>query len=164
MGSCGADAANGSVLVTTTPANGFSVSYNTSITLDANGDFTISNPNWTDGTYTIELACSDDLGNGPTNLGPFGPTTIDSTAPVGPGSITNPGTSTVDVNEDLVGSCGADAANGSVLVTTTPANGFSVSYNTSITLDANGDFTIICLLYTSPSPRDATLSRMPSSA
>ena len=25
-------------------------------------------------------------------------------------------------------------------------------------------FTMICLLYTSPSPRDATLSRMPSSA
>ena len=26
------------------------------------------------------------------------------------------------------------------------------------------DYTTICLLYTSPSPRDATLSRMPSSA
>ena len=29
--------------------------------------------------------------------------------------------------------------------------------------DANDQF-IVCLLYTSPSPRDATLSRMPSSA
>ena len=28
----------------------------------------------------------------------------------------------------------------------------------------NGRFYNICLLYTSPSPRDATLSRMPSSA
>ena len=28
----------------------------------------------------------------------------------------------------------------------------------------NGDFIYACLLYTSPSPRDATLSRMPSSA
>ena len=28
----------------------------------------------------------------------------------------------------------------------------------------NGDFPTVCLLYTSPSPRDATLSRMPSSA
>ena len=27
-----------------------------------------------------------------------------------------------------------------------------------------GDYVITCLLYTSPSPRDATLSRMPSSA
>ena len=29
---------------------------------------------------------------------------------------------------------------------------------------SNGDFNWTCLLYTSPSPRDATLSRMPSSA
>ena len=32
-------------------------------------------------------------------------------------------------------------------------------YQTKFTSDSN-----ICLLYTSPSPRDATLSRMPSSA
>ena len=31
-------------------------------------------------------------------------------------------------------------------------------------LDGFSDFLLICLLYTSPSPRDATLSRMPSSA
>ena len=31
-------------------------------------------------------------------------------------------------------------------------------------LTANGDLSDSCLLYTSPSPRDATLSRMPSSA
>ena len=30
--------------------------------------------------------------------------------------------------------------------------------------DAKMDHSKICLLYTSPSPRDATLSRMPSSA
>ena len=30
--------------------------------------------------------------------------------------------------------------------------------------DYRDDRTVICLLYTSPSPRDATLSRMPSSA
>ena len=36
---------------------------------------------------------------------------------------------------------------------------------TVVVQDANGcDFNEICLLYTSPSPRDATLSRMPSSA
>ena len=32
------------------------------------------------------------------------------------------------------------------------------------TIDSAGALHIICLLYTSPSPRDATLSRMPSSA
>ena len=31
-------------------------------------------------------------------------------------------------------------------------------------LERGGSFTLLCLLYTSPSPRDATLSRMPSSA
>ena len=31
-------------------------------------------------------------------------------------------------------------------------------------LFANGDYLYICLLYTSPSPRDRTRSRMPSSA
>ena len=31
-------------------------------------------------------------------------------------------------------------------------------------LTVHGDASSICLLYTSPSPRDATLSRMPSSA
>ena len=30
--------------------------------------------------------------------------------------------------------------------------------------DSNGDVYFVCLLYTSPSPRDATLSRMPPSA
>ena len=38
--------------------------------------------------------------------------------------------------------------------------------NVKMLPDGNGDFTkgMGCLLYTSPSPRDATLSRMPSSA
>ena len=34
----------------------------------------------------------------------------------------------------------------------------------NLTLKQNHGLTITCLLYTSPSPRDATLSRMPSSA
>ena len=34
----------------------------------------------------------------------------------------------------------------------------------SCVVDGNGGHTLVCLLYTSPSPRDATLSRMPSSA
>ena len=35
------------------------------------------------------------------------------------------------------------------------------SFNSEVTLNTDGQ---PCLLYTSPSPRDATLSRMPSSA
>ena len=54
--------------------------------------------------------------------------------------------------------------NGSTLAVTG-----AITASTSITatnnLITNGNFTIsTCLLYTSPSPRDATLSRMPSSA
>ena len=43
-----------------------------------------------------------------------------------------------------------------------------VSFSTIATAQDSGDKPVdemkICLLYTSPSPRDATLSRMPSSA
>ena len=67
--------------VTTTAANGFNNLYDTPIALDANGDFTIINPDWNEGTYTITLACTDEAGNGPTVLGPFGPVTVDFTNP-----------------------------------------------------------------------------------
>ncbi|MCI2229929.1 hypothetical protein MC378_12195 [Polaribacter sp. MSW13] len=72
VGSCGIDAPNGNVLVTTTPANGFTNQYNTSILLDVNGDFTITDPNWIEGVYTISFSCRDKVGNGPTIMGSFG--------------------------------------------------------------------------------------------
>ena len=54
---------------------------------------------------------------------------------------------------------------GGVAVTQTAVNDFNTTHGANITLD---DLVITkgyaCLLYTSPSPRDATLSRMPSSA
>ena len=71
---------------------------------------------------------------------------------------------------------GSRAGNGVILITTktgSKAEGLGISINTNLTMDnpmylpefqneyAQGTF---CLLYTSPSPRDATLSRMPSSA
>ena len=37
-------------------------------------------------------------------------------------------------------------------------------YDRFVSAVTEGMFTTLCLLYTSPSPRDATLSRMPSSA
>ena len=84
MGSCGADAPNGNVLVTTTPANGFTNQYNTSIRLDANGDFTVADPNWSEGVYTLSFSCRDKVGNGLTVMGPFGSIEIDVSAPATP--------------------------------------------------------------------------------
>ena len=61
-----------------------------------------------------------------------------------------------------VGTLGGNVANGD------PANdmpGLMQCLNATYHLSGpNGDRTVACLLYTSPSPRDATLSRMPSSA
>ena len=37
-------------------------------------------------------------------------------------------------------------------------------YDKEVSVEYNGELVYPCLLYTSPSPRDATLSRMPSSA
>ena len=44
------------------------------------------------------------------------------------------------------------------------ADGGSVARDLVRRLDASPGLHVACLLYTSPSPRDATLSRMPSSA
>ena len=41
---------------------------------------------------------------------------------------------------------------------------YGVSFDTNLNYTAGNALSSICLLYTSPSPRDATLSRMPSSA
>ena len=41
---------------------------------------------------------------------------------------------------------------------------YSTNINPSELTDAIGDYAKACLLYTSPSPRDGLLSRMPSSA
>ena len=53
------------------------------------------------------------------------------------------------------------------LYAVTPVRGedvFVYDQNGQGYLDLYGGHAVICLLYTSPSPRDATLSRMPSSA
>ncbi|MBE9549647.1 MAG: BspA family leucine-rich repeat surface protein [Proteobacteria bacterium] len=76
VGTCGADAGNGAVVVTTSAPNGFTVLYNTSVTLDANGDFSIVNPYWSEGTFSLNFECSDVAGN-TTTLGPFGPILVD---------------------------------------------------------------------------------------
>ena len=84
VGLCGTDVPNGSVKITTSPVNGFSNNYDTTVRLDANGDFTITDPNWNEGSYSINFSCIDKVGNGPTAMGPFGPIEIDITPPTTP--------------------------------------------------------------------------------
>lgn len=81
-GSCGFDAANGTVRVTTQPANAFTNQYDVAISLDDSGQFTILNPNWSDGDYDVYLNCTDSMDNGPSDFGPFGLVMIDTTPPV----------------------------------------------------------------------------------
>ena len=57
----------------------------------------------------------------------------------------------------------ADLTNASVVVELGPGNGGTTRSILSA-LPANAKLLSICLLYTSPSPRDRTRSRMPSSA
>ena len=106
--------------------------------------------------------------------------TLEGTVDVGEGgnTITNittaasgdqPDPSTV--GDDLTESVGADPNADLVTVKTlasgnsNPLEGDTVTFQ--IVVDNNGAAqatNVSCLLYTSPSPRDATLSRMPSSA
>ena len=66
---------------------------------------------------------------------------------------------TVDSQGNIVGSNGSILAQGAV----DPVSLIGIASGASTSLKI-GNRTYRCLLYTSPSPRDATLSRMPSSA
>ena len=61
--------------------------------------------------------------------------------------------------------CSGDAT-GSFIVAGMGGNSTAYEFTDGTTTNTDGVFTLlsVCLLYTSPSPRDATLSRMPSSA
>jgi len=85
VGSCGAGTANGTVLVTTIPADGFINQYNATITLDGTGGFTITDPNWSVGTYDLQYVCDDAVGNGPVPLTPTPPTVTITNPPSGGG-------------------------------------------------------------------------------
>ena len=100
-GSC-SDAPNGLVSVTTTPTGGLApdpMIFN----LDANGEWNevIIWPASVEGnTYTLQVTCTDETGNGPSPITPAGPITIDTTDPTDPTVISlspNPAMSGVTV-------------------------------------------------------------------
>ena len=72
---------------------------------------------------------------------------------------------TADPGEDIIGAAKREALEETGLSISNPIPfGFSSSPDLERIEFPNGDRLHSCLLYTSPSPRDATLSRMPSSA
>ena len=79
IGSCGSDAANGTVVVTSLPVDGFTQWYGVGVSLDNNGGFVIVDPNWSEGIYELTFNCEDEVGNGPSAFGLFGPIEIDLT-------------------------------------------------------------------------------------
>lgn len=93
-----------------------------------------------DGIYNITVTATDPVGN-VSALSPSVTIEIDTTAPVGSATLISPSAITNNVNDVLQGSCGLDAANGNVSITTTPANGF-VLYPATTTIDGNGEFSI----------------------
>ena len=112
-------------------------------TVDASGNWTCTPASAiTEGGHSFTTETTDSVGNGPTTGDPVA-VTIDTTNPSGSGSsLSSPTTPTNNTGATISGSCGPDAGNGKVRVTTTPANGFTNQYDIDVTLDANGDFTI----------------------
>ena len=87
-------------------------------------------------------------------------------------TLTNPGSSTVLGDDEFTNLCPGQIYSNTVISNDIVQNRlaqYSLDSPTSegeVTMQSDGSFEYIvsCLLYTSPSPRDATLSRMPSSA
>ena len=124
------------------------------ITIGINNDAIVEG----DETFTVLLSGVDtSTGTGT----PFADNADIDASDTGTGTIIN--TDTADLT---VGDATVDEEAGTITFAVTLDNpvegGFSVDYGTLDVTTESGDFT--CLLYTSPSPRDATLSRMPSSA
>ena len=69
--------------------------------------------------------------------------------------------SAANVRAHFSGGYGITYASGTGVIETTNAE---IQAQANLAIGNNTNIVLTCLLYTSPSPRDATLSRMPSSA
>jgi len=73
-------------------------------------------------TYTRVLAGNE------SGESPFLSLTIDTIPPAGPGFLISPIEPTRNTQENLIGSCGSDAGEGTFLLTTDPVNGFNNAF------------------------------------
>ena len=129
-------------------------------------DYTVIDTFGKTDTATVSIEVRDL--NGPVD--PADPSTIDNAPPIATDDVF---TSLVDVSltssvisNDTDPDSDVIAIAGSTGVEATTPQTITTTEGGSVTLNTDGTFTYVppCLLYTSPSPRDATLSRMPSSA
>ena len=98
-----------------------------------------------------------------------GGNTITNITTAASGDQVDPSTVGDDLEEAVVVNDAADLVTVKTLISgdSTPAEGDTITYQIEVTNNGAAQATnvsLVCLLYTSPSPRDATLSRMPSSA
>ena len=127
----------------------------------ATGIWTIGTLNVGD-TVTLTLEGTVDVGQGGN--------TITNVTTAATGDQLDPSTAGDDLEETVViGIPAADLVTVKTLASgdATPDEGDTVTFDITVTNsgpDGATGISLTCLLYTSPSPRDATLSRMPSSA
>ena len=129
----------------------------------------------TTGNYAATVSGTDLIGNAYVAGTQSITFTVDSSTPTvtittnDPDNTIKPGdniTVTVTFNEPMASgpriTIGSAVSN--VALTATNSTTFTYSWSTGSVSAGSYTVTVTCLLYTSPSPRDATLSRMPSSA
>ena len=104
-GSCGI-AGNGTAVITTAPANGFSPNYGTTVNLDVSGNYNLTGLTWVDGTYDVVINCTDEAGNGPVPITVTG-VEIDNNAPAAPTVLSPTTGEIVDLNPTVTGTCEA---------------------------------------------------------
>ena len=102
-------------------------------------------------------------------IAPAAPSGYICTPPIPQGELTTSGTlvilSGLDTSDEGEYRCFSDDVNGIVVIELdVVASAYITSSSGNVTAAAASDVTLTCLLYTSPSPRDRTRSRMPSSA
>ena len=161
---------------TFTLGSAYTISGKGELTINSDGSYTFEpDTNYNGSVPTVTYTVSDGFG-----------ATVDSTLTITVDAVddtfTDSGeTPSVDEDTTLTGDLLANASpnptgDGPLSITSFSIAGESGTFTlgSAYTIDGIGDLTInsegsytfvpACLLYTSPSPRDATLSRMPSSA
>ena len=142
----------------------------------SNGDYdvTLQTGNSTTGTITITDGSDGNIAITPNGSGEVDISKVDIDAgaidgtAIGAASATTGAFTTITASTslDVTGSAGIILENDETITNATNGTVLITAPTTAVSADLTlvDDESIICLLYTSPSPRDLSTSRMPSSA